>query len=131
MNSTLSSHESSLLLILFLVLGFGVLTSPGTNALTREDGPSVTQSKDDSISVTGCLSEADAENRFVITGQEGKMYLLKSSKVVLKDQLGHKVAVSGTIKEDDDDEDVNPEYREGGVKLLIVSSLKMISTKCQ
>ena len=59
------------------------------------------------------------------------MYLLKSSKVVLKDQLGHKVAVSGTIKEDDDDEDVNPEYREGGVKLLIVSSLKMISTKCQ
>jgi len=129
MKSRLSSHQRSLLLIVFLVVGFGGLASAVTKALTREDGRSVTQSKDGSITVTGCISEADMENLFVMTGP--KMYLLKSSKVVLKDHVGHKVTVAGTIKEDYDDEDVSPEFREGGGKLLIVSSLKMISNKCK
>jgi len=84
----------------------------------------------DSITVTGCLYDAGADNKFTITGQDGKMYLLKSSKVALKDHVHHEVAVTGSIKEEDD-EDENPEYREGDVKLLIVSSLKMISTKCR
>ena len=58
------------------------------------------------------------------------MYLVRSTKEILKDHVGHKVALTGTIK-DDDDEDLNVEYREGDVRLLIVSRLKMISTKCQ
>ena len=130
MKSRLSSHQRSLLLIVFLVLGFGVLTSAVTKALTPEDDRSTTQSKDDSITVTGCLREADGDHLFQITGTKGDMYLLKSTKVTLKDHVGHKVALTGTIK-DDDDEDLNVEYREGEVRLLIVSSLKMISTKCQ
>lgn len=127
MKSKLSSHRRSLLLFVFLVLGCGVVASAVTKALSR-DRP---QSKDDSVTVTGCLYDSGADNKFTITGQDGKMYLLKSTKVALKQHLHHKVAVTGTIKEDDDDEDVNVEYREGDVKLLIVSDLKMISTKCK
>jgi hypothetical protein len=67
---------------------------------------------------------------FQITGTKGDMYLVKSTMVILKDHVGHKVSLTGTIK-DDDDEDLNVEYREGEVRLLIVSSLKMISSKCQ
>lgn len=130
MKSRLSSHQRSLVLIVSLVLGFGVLTSAVTKALTPEDDRSRTQSKDDSITVTGCLREADGDHLFQITGAKGDMYLVKSAKVILKDHVGHKVALTGTIK-DDDDEDLNVEYREGEVRLLIVSSLKMITTKCQ
>ena len=67
---------------------------------------------------------------FQITGTKGDMYLVKNNKVILKDQVGHKVALTGTIK-DDEEEDLNVEYREGEVRLLIVNSLKMISTKCK
>lgn len=130
MKSRLISHQRSFLLIVFLALGFGVVTSASTKVRMQEDGRSGTQSKDDSITVTGCLTEADRENVFAITGKKGDMYLLKSNKLILKDHVGHQVAVTGTIK-DDDDEDVNPEYREDDVRLLIVSSLKMISTKCK
>ena len=130
MDFRLSSHHRSLLLIIFLVLGFGVLASAVTTALTPDDGRSGTQSKDDSTTVTGCLREADGDHLFQITGTKGDMYLVKSNKVILKDHVGHKVALTGTIK-DDDDEDLNVEYREADVRLLIVSSLKMISAKCQ
>jgi hypothetical protein len=129
MKSRLGSHQRSLLLIVLLVLGFAVLASASAKTLMGDDRRSVTRSKDDSITVTGCLYDAGADNKFTITGQNGKMYLLKSSKVALKDHVRHEVAVTGSIKEDDDDEDENPEYREGDVKLLIVTSLKMISTK--
>gem|GEM_PF-2484678 len=129
-NPGLISHYRSLPLIVFLILGFGVLASTVTTALPPEDGQSATQSKDDSITVTGCLREADGDHLFQITGTKGDMYLVKSSKVILKDQVGHKVALTGTIK-DDEEEDLNVEYREGEVRLLIVNSLKMISTKCK
>jgi len=128
MKSRLSTHQGPLLLIVFLVLGFGVLTSV-TKALTPEGKRSRTQSKDDSITVTGCLRDADGDHLFQITGTKGDMYLVRSTKVTLKDHVGHKVALTGTIK-DDDDADLNVEYREGDVRLLIVSSLRMISTEC-
>ena len=117
-------------MIVFLAPGFGVLTSAATKALTPEDARSRTQSKDDSITVTGCLREADGDHLFQITGTKGDMYLVRSTTVILKGHVGHKVALTGTIK-DDDDEDLSVEYREGDVRLLIVSSIKMISTKCQ
>jgi hypothetical protein len=129
MKSRLSSHQRSLLLLVFLVMGFGVFTSAVTKARASEDDRSRTQSKDESITVTGCLTDADGDHLFQITGTKGDMYLVKSTKVILKDHVGHKVALTGTIK-DDDDEDLNVEYREGEVRLLIVSGLKMISTKC-
>lgn len=130
MKSRLGSHQRSLLLIVLLVLGFGVLASASAKGLMRESRRSATQSKNDSIAVTGCLRDADGDHLFQITGTKGDMYLVKSNKVILKDHVGHKVALTGTIK-DDDDEDLNAEYREGDVRLLIVSGLKMISTKCR
>lgn len=129
MNLRLSSHFRSVPLIVFLAMAFGVLAS-GTTASTPDNTRSRTQSKDDSITVTGCLRETDGDHLFQITGAKGDMYLVKSTKVALKEHVGHKVALTGTIK-DDDDEDLNVEYREGEVRLLIVSGLKMISTKCQ
>lgn len=130
MKLTQSSHCRSLRLLVFLFLLFGLLASAVTTASTRKPGLYQTQSKDDSITVTGCLREADGDHLFQITGAKGDMYLVRSTSVMLKEHVGHKVALTGTIK-DDDDEDLNVEYREGDVRLLIVSGLKMITTKCQ
>ena len=130
MKLTLSSHCSSLRLLVLLFLLFGLLGSAVTTASTRNAALSGAQSKDDSITVTGCLRDADGDHLFQITGQKGDMYLVKSNKLILKDHVGHKVAVTGTIK-DDDDEDLNVEYREGDVRLLIATGIKMISTKCE
>lgn len=130
MKLTMSSHCGALRLLVFLFLLFGLLSSAVTTASTRRPFVYQTQSKDDSITVTGCLREADGDHLFQITGQKGDMYLVKSNTVILKDHVGHKVAVTGTIK-DDDDEDLNVEYREGEVRLLIATGIKMISTKCQ
>jgi hypothetical protein len=115
---------------LIIVGALLMLATAGGVTLNGERGLSSLQSKEDSITVTGCLRDADGDHLFQITGTKGDMYLVKSNNVILKDHVGHKVALTGTIK-DDDDEDLNVEYREGDVRLLIVSSLKMISTKCQ
>jgi hypothetical protein len=114
----------------FLFMLFGVFAMAATTTSTTVEVLSGTQSKDDSITVTGCLREADGDHLFQITGAKGDMYLARSNKVILKDYVGHKVALTGTIK-DDDDEDLNVEYREGEVRLLIVTGLKLIGKKCQ
>lgn len=129
MRLILSSERGSLRLLVFLFMLFGLVVSAVTTASTSNRSAPGPQSKDDSITVTGCLREADGDHLFQITGQKGDMYLVKSNKVTLKDHVGHKVAVTGTIK-DDDDEDLNVEYREGEVRLLIATGIKMISTKC-
>lgn len=70
------------------------------------------ESKTAAITVTGCLQKGDEANVFAITGDDGKRYELTSSDVPLKDHIGHKVAVTGTMKQEDRDEDED-ERREG------------------
>jgi hypothetical protein len=130
MQSRLSWYRRAFLLITLAILSFGVFAAQSGRSSTRDKTRSMTQPKDDSITVTGCLRDADGDHLFQITGTKGDMYLVKGNKAILKEHVGHKVALTGTIK-DDDDEDLNVEYREGEVRLLIVSGLKMISTKCQ
>ncbi|HMG33229.1 MAG TPA: hypothetical protein VKM94_04755 [Blastocatellia bacterium] len=103
----------------------------GPRGLTRSsEGPS-RESKKDSITVTGCLIKIDNEGKTSITSKDGKNYVLKSSTIRLKEHIDQTVRVTGTVGNIDDDEDYeSAEYREAGVKLLIVKDLKVISSKC-
>src|SRR5947208_17028264 len=50
------------------------------------------------ISATGCLTkEAKEKNEYLITGEDGKTWGLKSSTVKLNDHLNHKVTVTGKV----------------------------------
>ena len=60
------------------------------------------------VTVTGCLQKGDGAEEFVITGENGKNYELVSSTVKLVGHAGHKVSVTGTVIEDEDEESENP-----------------------
>ena len=93
--------------------------------------------KGGSVSVTGCLQKGgDAPGEFSITGNDGKVYGLRSSSVKLADHVGHTVTVSGKMKAEgkDEDEDEAQESKEGGKKEagdIQVSKLKMVSESCK
>jgi hypothetical protein len=65
------------------------------------------------ITINGCLQTGDEANEFAITGEDGKKYELTSNQVVLKDHVGHKVAVTGTMRQEDRDDDED-ERKEAG-----------------
>jgi hypothetical protein len=116
-------------LILGLVLVMGVfLFTAAAQQSSKNDG---------SLSVTGCLQKGgDAPGEFSITGNDGKVYGLRSSSVNLADHVGHTVTVTGNLKAEgkDEDEDEARESKEGGKKEtgdIQVSKLKMVSESCK
>jgi|SRR5689334_16975735 len=85
-------------------------------------------------SVTGCLQKGDEPNEFSITGANGKMYGLMSSKVDLSKHVGHKVRVTGTVKPEKGENAAAAAGQGGNEKEaadIQVTHLKMISTSCQ
>src|SRR3954469_23771495 len=50
------------------------------------------------MSATGCLTkEAKEKNEYMITGEDGKTWGLKSNTLKLNDHLNHKVTVTGKV----------------------------------
>ena len=75
------------------------------------------------MTVTGCVQKDTKEkNEYLITGEDGKTWGLKSSSVKLADHVNHKVTVSGKVTK---------EGHENEAGDLNVSDLKMVSTSCQ
>lgn len=94
------------------------------------------EEKGASKTVTGCLQKGDEADEFSLTGDDGKLYDLRSSSVKLADHVGHKVTVTGSFKPEGDekDEDEAKESKEGGKKEagdINVSKLKMVSESCK
>jgi hypothetical protein len=94
------------------------------------------EKKGGSKTVTGCLQKGDEADEFSLTGDDGKLYGLRSSSVKLADHVGHKVTVSGSFKAEgqEKDEDEAKESKEGGNKEagdIQVKSLKMLGSSCQ
>jgi hypothetical protein len=85
------------------------------------------ESKSKMVTITGCLQNGDEANEFAITGEDGKKYELTSKQVALKDHVGHKVTVTGTMRRERDED----ESKEGWAGQVRVSNLKMISDSCK
>src|ERR1051325_6701662 len=54
--------------------------------------------KSDVRDITGCLSQGDNAKEFLLTGQDGSTWEVRSSKVAWADQVGHTVTVTGVVK---------------------------------
>jgi hypothetical protein len=85
--------------------------------------------------ITGCLQKGYEPDEFSITGEDGKVWGLRSSAVKLDGHLGHKVTVSGLITH----ESKAGETKKGKTEMppgneesgnLRVASLKMVSKTC-
>jgi hypothetical protein len=73
--------SSSILLCLILVAGTAAMAKSKSNV--RE--------------VTICLAKGDSVKEFMLTGDDGSTWEVRSDKVALADHVGHKVTATGAI----------------------------------
>ena len=121
--------------LLTLALGF---TACGTFA---QDTASKPKPKADIRTVTGCLTQGDSADEFVLTGKDGSTWELRSSSVKLSQHVGHTVAAHGVVsnaKMHNLKEDAKSAAVDSGVKKndsehghLKVTSVKMVGDSCK
>jgi hypothetical protein len=119
-----SKQLVSLTLIFFLALCVTALTA----------GAQKSNNKNGNVTVTGCLQKGDEADEFSLTGDDGKLYDLRSTSVKLAEHVGHKVTVNGKFKAEAYEKGEEKEAKEGSKKEagdITVSSLKMVSSSCQ
>ena len=103
-------------------------------ALALAAGAQKTGTKNGNVTVTGCLQKGDEADEFSLTGDDGKLYDLRSSSVKLAEHVGHKVTVSGKFKAEAYEKGEEKEAKEGGKKEagdIQVATLKMVNSSCQ
>jgi hypothetical protein len=115
------------------ILSFCVLTLGGTTGKSSKHSANVT--------VSGCLQNGNTLDRFRLTGQDGKVYALRSSSLKLADHVRHRVTITGALKRDPkrdeyefEGSELNEEYGKNKTADPVdveVTNLKMISASCQ
>src|SRR5690348_11383317 len=85
---------SSVMVTGTIVLGLTCGMSPGAYSKNKT-GASM---KGQSVTATGCLTQdAKEKNEYLITGEDGKTWGLRSNTVKLSEHLNHKVTVTGKV----------------------------------
>ena len=99
------------------------------------------KSKADVRDVTGCLSKGDSAREFLLTGNDGSTWEVRSSRVALGKHVGHVITATGVVshaKMHNMKEDVKEAAKDSGMKKndaehghMKITSLKMVSDSCQ
>jgi hypothetical protein len=113
-----------------------ILAVLGTSWAVAQD-----KSKSDVRTVTGCLSNGDSANEFLLTGTDGSTWEVRSSSVALADHVGHTVSATGAVsnaKMHNMKEDAKDATADSGMKKdnsehghLTITDVKMVSESCQ
>ena len=128
--ATLESLLCSVLLIVtcsFHAAALAAQPSPDQTDSPEQARKLATQTK----TIIGCLQKGYEPDEFSITGEDGKVWGLRSSAVKLGGHLGHKVTVRGLITHESkagETKKMAPRKEESGD--LRVTSLKMVSKTC-
>ena len=97
--------------------------------------------KADVRDVTGCLSKGDSAKEFLLTGNDGSTWEVRSGKVALAEHVGHTVTATGVVanatshnvkeyaKEAAKDSGITKINAEHGH--LTVTEVKMVSDSCK
>jgi hypothetical protein len=112
-------------------IAVGLYVTPNASAQEKSTSGKTT--------VTGCLQKGDEAAEYSIAGEDGKMYGLRSKTVKLSEHVGHKVAVTGTLraesaeKEKSEKAEVEKHEKGEGAEAgdIRVTDLKMLSDTCQ
>lgn len=98
------------------------------------------KSKSDIRDVTGCLSKGNSSDAFVLNGDDGSMWDVKSSRISLRKHVGHTVTLTGVVsnammhnlKEGAKDvaQDTGAAKKNNEHGHLKVTNLKMVSPSC-
>ena len=97
--------------------------------------------KADVRDVTGCLSKGDDAKEFLLTGNDGSTWEVRSSKVALSKHVGHTVTATGVVSNPtmhNMKEDAKEAAKDSGMKKtdnehghLKVTAVKMVSDSCK
>lgn len=63
-----------------------------------QDSENNTNDKSATRTFTGCLSQGDNANEFVLTAKDGSTWEVKSDTVSLADDVGHEVRATGVVE---------------------------------
>ena len=97
--------------------------------------------KADVRDVTGCLSKGDSAKEFLLTGNDGSTWEVRSSRVPLAEHVGHTVTATGVVSNatmHNMKEDAKEAAKDSGMKKtdnehghLKVTAVKMVSDSCK
>ena len=109
-------------------------------ALAAFAGPAQAKSKSDVRTITGCLSKGDSANEFLLTGQDGSTWEVRSSAVPLASHVGHTVTATGVVSNatmHNMKEDTKDMAKDSGMKKdstehghMKITDVKMVSETC-
>ena len=99
------------------------------------------KSKSDVRDVTGCLSKGDSAHEFLLTGNDGSTWEVRSSRVPLAEHVGHTVTATGVVsnaKMHNLKEDAKEAAKDSGMKKsdaehghMTITEVKMVSDSCK
>jgi hypothetical protein len=100
-----------------------------------------TKSKADTRAITGCLSRGDNAKEFLLTGEDGSTWEVRSSSVSLAKHVGHTVTATGVVKhatahnlkEDAKDATADAHMTSNNNEHghMTITDLQMVSESCQ
>jgi hypothetical protein len=110
-------------------------------AVVAFSNPAQAKSKSDVRTITGCLTKGDSADEFLLTGNNGSTWEVRSSDVALADHVGHTVTATGAVSNStmhNMKEDTKDMAADAGVKKnntehghMTITSLKHVSDTCQ
>jgi hypothetical protein len=120
-----------------LALGLLLITAVSLAQDTTSSG----KSKSDVRTITGCLAQGSSSDKYVLNGNDGSTWDLKSDTVALADHIGHTITAKGTVSNvtmHNMKEEAKDAASSAGVKKsnnehgdLEVASVKMVSKSCK
>jgi hypothetical protein len=97
--------------------------------------------KADVRDVTGCLSKGDSAKEFLLAGNDGSTWEVRSSRVDLAEHVGHTVTATGVVsnaKMHNLKEDAKETAKDSGMKKsdaehghMTITDVKMVSDSCK
>src|SRR6202158_921942 len=97
--------------------------------------------KADVRDVTGCLAKGDNANEFLLTGNDGSTWEVRSSKVALAEHVGHTVTATGVVSNaamHNMKEDAKDASKDSGMAKsdaehghMKITDVKMVSESCK
>jgi len=123
---------------IFLVVLVGLSTSW---LLAQDASDSTSKSKAETRTVVGCLSKGDSTSHFELTGSDGSMWEVSSSRVSLADHVGQQISANGVVtdvtmhnlKEDTKDAPADTRLRNDTSEhgRMKISDVQKISDSCK
>lgn len=112
----------------------------GTLLAVAQDSSSDSKSKNDTRTITGCLSKGDSADEFLLTGKDGSTWEVRSSTASLADHVGHTVSATGVVsnstmhnlKEDTKDVATDAHMKKDNAEHghMKITDVQMVSDSC-